>query len=395
MLSKVTKQNVIACYISDAILGTFFQLPIWIVYQSQFLSFEQIAFYAGLALLVEVLMQLPTGAFADLFGRSLSLSLGNLFMAIPMFLIAFFPRPEIMFAYAIIWGIGRAFTMGTNKPMVYDSLIEDNEVEQFGSISSKSLVIFQVSGAISIALGGYLYLMHPTFPYIVSGVFSLIGVITSFLFIEPKIKRERFKLQPFIKKNAAGFVEIFKNSQIARLTILFSLLLGIANVNQQFFVQPYMLELGMSDLERSWVAMGIKIGIALIGAYVMSLKRISKSRYFLFVIPLIMIASLLPASVVTLPVAYMLFVGIAFTSGNTNLFFSPEYNRHIDSKVPSTAVSAQKMIASFVGAVVQWISAPIVAAQSVGVFYSYLGIFTLVILIPLTWSVFRQQTRSL
>lgn len=391
MLSKTTIQNIRACYISDAILGTFFQLPIWIVYQSQFLSFEEIAFFAGLALLVEVLMQLPTGAFADLFGRSLSLSLGNLFMAIPMFLIAFFPQKEVMLAYAIIWGLGRAFTMGTNKPIVYDSLIADNEIDKFGSITSKSLVIFQVSGALSIALGGYLYLMNPTFPYLVSGIFSLIGVFTSFLFIEPQIVREKFKIKIFIQKNTKGFVEIFKNSHIARFTILFSFLLGIANVNQQFFVQPYMLELGMNDLERSWVAMGIKIGIALLGAYMMSIKRISKSRYFLFVIPLIMLVTLLPASVITLPAAYILFVGIAFTSGNTNLFFSPEYNRYIDSTVRSTAVSAQKMLASLVGAVVQWISAPIIAGATVGLFYTYLGVFTLVILCPLTWVVFKQS----
>ena len=115
-INEIVQRNTLACYISDIILGTYFQLPIWIVYQSRFLSYEQIAFYSGLSLLAEVIAQLPTGAFADLFGRKFSLALGNLFMALPMFLIALYPQPNIMFAYALMWGVGRAFSMGTSKP---------------------------------------------------------------------------------------------------------------------------------------------------------------------------------------------------------------------------------------------------------------------------------------
>lgn len=314
------KRNITALYISDVILGTYFQLPIWIVYQSQFLSFEKIAFFAGLALIVEVLTQMPTGAFADIYGRKTSLALGNLFMALPMFLIAIAPSAGIMWLYAIMWGLGSSFCMGTSKPLLYDTLKAEGQENLYPKILGKSVIFFQISAAVSIALGGYLYQISPSLPYYISGITSMFGVFTSFLFVEPKLNRSKFKISEFIKTNKAGFVEIFKNSYVVKLTILFTLIVGIGQASQQFFVQPYMLELGMSDIERSWVAMIIKVAIALIGARIIHVKRIYENKYFLLIIPVLLTVALIPAKFTTLPLAYLIFIGIAFISGNINLF---------------------------------------------------------------------------
>lgn len=386
-MQNTLKRNILACYVSDIVLGTYFQLPIWIVYQSQFLSFEKIAFFAGLALIVEVLTQMPTGAFADIYGRKLSLALGNLFMALPMFLIAVFPTAGIMWIYSIMWGLGNAFSMGTTRPLLYDSLKKEGKENLFPKILSKSTVIFQISAAISIASGGYLYQISPNLPYYISGITSMIGVLTSFLFIEPKINKAKFKISEFIKTNKAGFAEIFKNSYVVKLTILFTLMIGIGQASQQFFAQPYMLELGMNDIERSWVTMIIKVAIALIGAKIIHIKKIYESKYFLLIIPVLLVISLIPAKFITLPLAYLIILGIAFASGNTKPFISPEINENISSEVRSTALSAQSMISTLFRAFIQWISAYIIVRESIGSLYTYLGIFSFIVILPLAINV--------
>lgn len=390
-MKDILKRNILALYISEIILGTFFQLPIWIAYQSRFLSFEQIAFFASLALITEVLMQMPTGAFADLYGRRMSLAIGNLFMALPMFLIAITPKPEIMWAYAMMWGLGTAFCMGTSKPILYDSLKTKGKENLYPKILGKSTIAFQISAAISIASGGYLYQISPNLPYFVSGFASLLGLITSFLFIEPKADKRNFNISEFININRSGFAEIFKNSYMTKLTILFILILSIGQASQQFFVQPYMVELGMNEIQRSWVAMIIKISIALLGAKLIYIKKIYENKFFILIIPLLMVISLIPAKFTSLPFAYLNFILIAFVSGNTNLFISPEINENIKSEFRSTALSAQKMIASFMRALIQWVSAFVIVNQSVGSFYTYLGIFSLVIIFPLSLSLIKQK----
>lgn len=382
-MQKTLKHNILACYISDAILGTFFQLPIWIVYQSQFLSFDQIAFFAGLSLIVEVITQMPTGAFADIYGRRISLAIGNLFMALPMFLIAIFPTPEIMWTYAIMWGLGNSFSMGTSKPLLYDTLKAEGKENLYPKIYSKSIVIFQISAAVSIASGGYLYQIMPSLPYYISGITSMFGVFTSFLFIEPKINKSKFKISEFVKTNKAGFAEIFKNKYVTKLTVLFVLIIGIGQASQQFFAQPYMLELGMNDIERSWVAMIIKVAIAIIGAKVIHIKNIYENKYFLLIIPILLVIALTPAKFATLPLAYLIITGIAFASGNTKPFITPEINENIKSEIRSTALSAQNMISTLFRAFIQWTSAYLIVKESIGSIYTYLGIFSLIVILPL------------
>jgi MFS family permease len=377
------KRNIIANYSSDLILGTYFQLPIWIVYQSKFLNFGQIAFFSGLSLITEVIAQLPTGAFADLVGRRYALSLGNLFMALAMFLIALYPKPEIMIMYSILWGLGRAFCMGTSKPVLYETLEMYNKTSIYPKILSRSVILFQVSAAISIVSGGYLYLIRPNLPYIVSGLASLIGVFTAFIFVETKVTHTSGRLLQFVHTAKSGFFEIFKNSYISKLTILYVLTLGIAHTSQQFFMQPFMLELGLNDIARSWTAMIIKITIALLGAKILATTKIFNNKYFLLIIPTLLVFSLLPAGFVKMPWAYLVFIGIAFNSGNTDLFLSSEINAHLNSNVRSTAISIQRMLASTFGAIIQWLSIVPIAMSGVGTYYSYLGIFSLLVILPL------------
>lgn len=390
-MNNTLKRNIIACYISDAVLGTFFQAPIWIAYQLTFLDLSQIAFFSGLSLITEVAMQLPTGAFADIFGRRFSLSLGNLFMAIPMFLIATYPTSKIMWIYAFIWGLGRAFAMGTSKPMLYETLSKNGKANLYPKILSKSLVIFQLSAAISITSGGYLYQVFHSLPYYVSGFASLIGVFTAFIFIEEKRESFRFDINKFINTTKDGFIEIFKNSFVTKLTILYAFTVGIANTNQQFFIQPFMVELGMNDIQRSWTAMVIKISIALIGAKIITTKRLFKNKYFILVIPLLLIVSLIPAKYVNLPWAYLTFLGVAFTSGNADLFISPEIHENLRNEIRSTAISAQRMLASSIGACIQWISAPIIISNGIGYFYNYIGYFTLIFILPLAYKLMSHK----
>lgn len=49
------------------------------------------------------------------------------------------------------------------------------------------------------------------------------------------------------------------------------------------------------------------------------------------------------------------------------------------------------MISSLFRAIIQWISAYVIIKESVGSFYTYLGIFSLVIILPLAISVMNHK----
>jgi hypothetical protein len=87
-------------------------------------------------------------------------------------------------------------------------------------------------------------------------------------------------------------------------------------------------------------------------------------------------------------------MGVAFNSGNTDLFLSPEIHLHLTSKVRSTAISIQRMLASTFGALVQWASIAVVAGSNIGSFYTYLGIFSLIIILPLAMALQSHKHRQ-
>mgnify|MGYP003440325374 FL=1 len=146
-----------------------------------------------------------------------------------------------------------------------------------------------------------------------------------------------------------------------------------------------MLELGMGDIQRSWVSMIIKISIAFLGAKIITISRVIDHKYFLLIIPVLMVVSFIPSSVITLPLAYLTLSLIAFNSGNTELFFSGEIQSHIDSSTRSTAVSLMRMLASIVGAVIMYLSSFVVNGGSIGQYYTYLGLFTIIFILPLAY----------
>ena len=393
MTEQQVKRNIKLYYLSCVIFGTYFQQAIWFVYQSQVMhmNFEQIALYASISVIVELIMQVPTGAFADVFGRKIALSIGNLLYALPMFLIAIWPIPEIMLLYSIVWGTARAFSSGPDQAIMFDSLKAVNQEYKFPKINSYAVLSFQISAAISILLGSYLYQVSTSLPYFVSGFASLIGVFTSFLFIEQRFQTQQsgFKIKPFLRTNWIGIKEIFKNSYITKLSLLFIFINGISSPSQKFFIQPYMVEIGMNDIERGWIATIVKIVITLIGVWFVSKKKLFEHKGIIFLLPIVMIISLIPAKFTVYPFTYLIIFGIAFISGNTGMFMTPMLIKHIDSKVRTTALSAIRMFGVLIYAILTYISGPIIEGSSTGNFFYLEGIFSLLVILPLAVLVYN------
>src|SRR3989338_5276809 len=60
------RHNIRIYYIFEAIRALVFAVAVWVLYQRQYISASQYVFIEGLILGIQLLMELPTGAFADL-----------------------------------------------------------------------------------------------------------------------------------------------------------------------------------------------------------------------------------------------------------------------------------------------------------------------------------------
>jgi MFS family permease len=79
------RKNIRYFYIYSFIAGLFFLVPIWVAFERKFLSFTEMAMLEVVGTIILVVMQLPTGALADLIGRRNTMILG--------WLVSFFKPP--------------------------------------------------------------------------------------------------------------------------------------------------------------------------------------------------------------------------------------------------------------------------------------------------------------
>ena len=83
ILEAKLKSNIWKYYFYEIMDGMFFSVPIMVLFwQENGLSLSQIMILQSLYSIAAVLLEVPTGYFADVFGRKKTLALGGLFWAL-------------------------------------------------------------------------------------------------------------------------------------------------------------------------------------------------------------------------------------------------------------------------------------------------------------------------
>src|SRR5262249_50296675 len=63
------RRNLYIFYSSQILNGLRFIAPVWVLFFTHYISFEQLALLEALGLIISVALELPTGVLADLIGR--------------------------------------------------------------------------------------------------------------------------------------------------------------------------------------------------------------------------------------------------------------------------------------------------------------------------------------
>ena len=83
-------RNIKLLHLANLITGFAFIIPIWVSFERQYLTFAQMAFIEMIMYSASILLELPTGAFADLVGKKRTTALGWIISGIGTGVVAFF-----------------------------------------------------------------------------------------------------------------------------------------------------------------------------------------------------------------------------------------------------------------------------------------------------------------
>lgn len=179
--------NIKLIYASQICLGAIFTLPVFLLYyhDKMGLTFQDFLLGEALFAIVILCLEVPTGWLSDKWSRKGTLISGFLFLILGYTLLLYANSFwDAMLAQATL-GVAVALASGTNSALVYDTLLETGNEDQFSRIEGKKFALGMYSTVIASLTGGVLYTTNIHLPLIFDIITLAIGLICLCFVTEP------------------------------------------------------------------------------------------------------------------------------------------------------------------------------------------------------------------
>ena len=251
LIEMPTKKNPMENNIKKYFIAMFFRnlwisMPVGIIYfQDRGLSFFEMGVLEAIVSGIVFLTDIPSGAFADIFGRKLSTGLGMLLWGFSLILTGAFSTFNGYVITVILMGFGDSFISGAINALFYDSLKQMNKEQDYLKYTGKREVITGVSIIIAAIFGSVLYSINITLPFYAHGFALIIASVIVFTMKEPipSENSKTVKAQYTLIVKSLGFV--WKNKIVRFITIFWVLALTIPMLFVNLMEQLYLVEINI------------------------------------------------------------------------------------------------------------------------------------------------------
>lgn len=380
----ISPRNIPILYSTTFFASFKLSMPIWVLYLQQYLTYTQITFLVGYQFAIQLITELPTGAFADLLGKKAAIAIAYTLEAISIFLFPFSSTfTQFLVIYTLL-GLSESFSSGSEDAIYYDTLKQDNRQEEFSFISSRRTFWIQIGLMSGAVLGGLISIFHPTLPFYLEAITHLISVALILMTIEPSIDTAVFTLKNYARQIFDGAKQILKNPHIRQVSFYYIIVGGITWSIQRFFNNALLVSLGFSGAQIGLTLGMLRVVNILILMKLLKLDRIfTKTRSILF-FPVVMAIALLPGILLTQQTVIP-FVAAAMMAATARWIILGKYtNDEFDSKYRATAISTLNMLVNIIFVALMFASGPVIDHYGgVKTFFSIMGLITILTVLPL------------
>ena len=221
-LKSLDKQELL--YYAITVFKQYSWLGTWIFFYLTITNFTGIAIVEVTQISVMFLGEIPTGMFADRYGRKRSVVIGFLIIAIANIAMAFSNSTLHLVLSCAAIGIGATFLSGAFEALMYDYYKIKNQEQKYAQVISKGEAIGFVSFAILTILGGYLYTLDIKAPLFLTGFTFFIAAILATQLTDTYTRGKT----EVVRYNIKSLIKGFKNKKLLIILLLLSSILVIA-----------------------------------------------------------------------------------------------------------------------------------------------------------------------
>jgi len=217
-------------------------LPIWAVYltDERGLALWQIGVFDGPFWILLIVLEVPTGAIADRWGRKVSLSYGALVNTIAVLVFGLASNFGVLLASYLVWAAAFTLYSGADSAFVYDSLRAVGRQDDFQKLWGRARAVSAVGAILGLGLGSLMAeVINLWVPVVASGGLMGIAWLVSFSFKEPPRLEEGHQQESYLTVTKRAFRVAFERPTVRMLMLLMAVVMGIG-VSMIILQQPFL-----------------------------------------------------------------------------------------------------------------------------------------------------------
>ncbi|MFW6309997.1 MAG: MFS transporter [Prolixibacteraceae bacterium] len=341
-MSGVSK-NIIRLYLVKISKWFNLVMPIIVLfYQDNGMGMQEIFTLKAIYSVAVVIMEIPSGYMADVWGRKKTLILGSILGSAGFLIYSFSFGFWAFVAAEIVLGIGHSFVSGADSAMLYDSLKASGKSEDYVKQEGRITSAGNFAEAIAGVIGGFLAAISLRTPFYFQFVVAFVAIPAALTMVEPKFHETKVVIT--LKELIQNIRNTFISNKNLRIAILLSAVTGTATLTFAWLVQPFFkaVNLPVEWFGILWTALNLAVGVSSVFAY--KVEMILGKRWSVLLVILLLAAGYFLSGF------YIVLWGIVFlflfylVRGIATPILKNYINQYTDSQVRATMLSVRNFV---------------------------------------------------
>jgi predicted MFS family arabinose efflux permease len=267
-MEKGFQHNLIRLYIIKAAKWFMLVMPIVVLfYQDNGLGMRDVFILQAIYSIAIVVLEIPSGYFADALGRKNTLIIGSVFGFMGYLVYSFSFGFWGFLVAEVVLGFGQSLISGADSALLYDTLLQHKKQNDYMKHEGRMISAGNFAEALAGVAGGLLAAVSIRYPYYFQSLIAFMAVPAAFTLVEPKLHGTVIKMS-FVKIIGVVKFALIENKQL-RWNILYSSFVGASTLTMAWFVQPWFIkvDIPVTMFGVLWTLLNLSVGITAIFAY--------------------------------------------------------------------------------------------------------------------------------
>lgn len=339
------ESNIWKLYLYEVLYSLMFFTPIIVLfYQKNGLSFAQIMTIQSINSVLWILLEIPTGYFADVVGRKQSLVMTGIFATLSMLTYGLGTNFYHFLIASLFWALAGVFISGADSALIYDTLKDLNKEHLYKKVMGNIVFCYSIGASVASIVGGLLGEINFRYSFFAMLPFYILLIPLGLSFYEPKKDNKILSNKNHIDNLLNSVkIAIFKNSRIRQLILYSAIIASFLDISYYLY-QPYFKLSGLDVVYFGLVFAAFNLIRALSAKYSHSIEEKLGQNFSLIILFVLTSLCYLLMGKVIFIFSFVIAFLFQFVSGFSGVVISDYVHKETDSSMRATVLSTMSVV---------------------------------------------------